>query len=378
MKLVEPLRTAWIAVDLDAVAHNTRVMASHAGDATLCAVVKADGYGHGAVEVAATMVAHGAGCLAVAMLSEGVALRAAGITVPILILSESPAADMAAVFAAQLTPTLYTEAAIAAAADAAAHMATPQPVHLKVDTGMHRVGAAPGRVVTLAQKIFDAPSLTFAGCFTHFAMADEPDDPFTGVQLQRFTEVLGDLDAAGLHPTVVHAANSAAVLTRDDAMFDLVRCGIALYGLAPAPGIGDSVDLRPAMSVRAKVSHVKRLAAGEALSYGQRYRLPADSVVAVVPVGYADGIARRLSEVGGQVLVGGERRPIAGTVTMDQTMIDCGPDATVAVGDEVVFIGSQGDAVISVQDWADWLGTITYEIVCGFGPRLRRVYDGES
>lgn len=366
------MRTAWIDVDLDAIAHNTRLLVARAEPAALCAVVKADGYGHGALQVANTVLDAGATSLAVALVSEGVALREAGVSAPILILSEPPAADFVTVVASGLTPTVYSPAGVAAASRAAADADTVLGVHLKVDTGMHRVGVDPAGAVALAVAIDGDDHLTLEGCFTHLAVADDPEDPFTDVQLARFTQALGGLTGAGVDPGMVHAANSAALLTRDYANLHMVRCGIALYGLAPAPGVGDDVGLRPAMSVRAEVSHVRRLAAGQALSYGQRYRLATDSVVAVVPLGYADGIHRRLGELGGEVLLGGVRRPIAGTVTMDQTIIDCGPDADVAVGDEVVFIGSQGTASIDAQEWADRLGTITYEIVCGFGPRLRR------
>jgi alanine racemase len=206
-------------------------------------------------------------------------------------------------------------------------------------------------------------------------VADEPANAFTGVQLERFRAVIAELDAAGVTPALRHAANSAAALLCPDSRLDLVRCGISIYGIAPAPGIDWGVELHPAMSLHSTVSLVKRVDAGEALSYGQRYRLSRSANVATVPIGYADGVRRRLSSLGGEVLIGGKRHPIAGTVTMDQITVDCGDDP-VAVGDEVVLLGRQGDEVITADEWAERLGTIAYEIVCGIGARVPRLVDG--
>jgi alanine racemase len=209
---------------------------------------------------------------------------------------------------------------------------------------------------------------------THFAVADEPDDPYTSQQLDRFDRVLGDLRDAGVAFDMVHAANSAGLLAFGDrARFDLVRCGIAVYGVPPAPGLAGRVPLRPAMALKARVSHVKTLAAGARLSYGLRYTMPSAGSVATVPVGYADGVPRALSATGGEVVVRGRRHPIAGTVTMDQLMVDVG-DAPVEVGDEVVLLGRDGDAEVTADEWAARLGTINYEIVCGIGQRVPRTY----
>ena len=251
-------------------------------------------------------------------------------------------------------------------------------MHLKIDTGMHRVGAAPDEAVTLAEAVEAAGSLELAAVCTHLAVADEPDDPFTGEQLRRFEAARRELADAGIAPPRAHAANSAATITFPAARYDLVRCGIAVYGLAPSAQVGGDIGLRPALSVHARVSHVKRVAAGEALSYGLRYRLIEDAVIATVPVGYADGVRRPLGARGGEVLVGGRRRPIAGTVTMDQILVDCGTDDGVAVGDEVVLLGAQGAGSIPAEEWADRLDTIGYEIVCGFGERLPRRYVGAA
>jgi alanine racemase len=369
-------RPVWAEVDLDAVRANVRTLADIAAPAALMAVVKADGYGHGAVPVARAALDAGASWLGVALVEEGAELRAAGIDAPILVLSEPPPAAAPAVVGLGLTPVAYTPIGIEALAKAVAHgdTADPLPVHLKVDTGMHRVGCMADDARALAESVAARDELRLEGVLTHFAVADEPDDPYTSQQLDRFDRVLGDLRDAGVAFDMVHAANSAGLLAFGDrARFDLVRCGIAVYGVPPAPGLAGRVPLRPAMVLKARVSHVKALAAGARLSYGLRYTMPRDGSVATVPIGYADGVPRALSAMGGEVVVRGRRHPIAGTVTMDQFMVDVG-DAPVAVGDEVVLLGRDGEAEVTADEWADRLGTINYEIVCGIGRRVPRTY----
>ena len=368
-------RPAWAEVDLDAVAANVALLAERCAPAALCAVVKADGYGHGAAAVARAALGAGATWLAVALVEEGEALREEGIRAPVLLLSEPPAEAMAAVVAAGLTPTLYTGSGVAAAAKAAGTRRGPVAVHLKVDTGMHRVGADPPDVPALARAVRSSPGLRLEGLWTHLAVADEPDqDDFTASQLARFEGVRDALAADGAVPGMLHAANSAAALAHPAARYDLVRCGIAVYGYAPRPGVVGPLDLRPALSLRARVSMVRTLDLGERISYGGRYAVPSPhSVVGTVPLGYADGVTRRLGEVGAEVLVGGRRRPVAGTVTMDQVMVDCGPGSGVRPGDEVVLLGRQGDEEITADEWAARLGTISYEVLCGIGPRVPRV-----
>jgi alanine racemase len=376
-------RRAWAEVDLDAVRHNARVLAEAAAPARLCAVVKAGGYGHGAVEVARAALAGGAEWLAVALVEEGLELRAAGITAPILLLSQPPPAAMAEVVAGTLTPTLYTADGLVAlraavrAGDQAA--AAPFAAHVKVDTGMHRVGADSERAIELAVAVAADDRLALEGFWTHLAVADELDDPYTAEQIDRFNTALDGLARAGVHPSIRHAANSAGAMWHPGSRYDLVRCGIALYGLAPDVAGLDRCPvprLRPALALKARVSHVRSLSAGERLSYGLRYRLERDSVIATVPIGYADGVTRGLSAAGGEVLIGGRRLPIAGTVTMDQLTVDCGRPTEVAAGDEVVLIGSQGDETITAWDWATRTGTIAYEVVCGVSARVPRVHVG--
>jgi alanine racemase len=367
-------------VDLDAVAANVAALAEAVRPAAVCAVVKADGYGHGAVPVARAALAAGARWLAVALPSEGAVLRAAGIDAPVLLLSEPGPDEWDDLVAARLTPTLYTQRGVEETAKAVARAGTPpMPVHVKVDTGMHRVGVAPEHVCALADRIDAREELELEGLWTHCAVADEPGHPFTATQLDRFADVL----AAVGRPPLVHAANSAAALDHPRARFDLVRCGITVYGLDPSAEVAGRVPLRPAMSLVAEVSAVRVVAAGEGVSYGLERPVAVDSVVATVPLGYADGVPRRLSSVGGEVLVGGRRRPLAGTVTMDQLMVDCGPAGDPAAdavrpGDEVVLIGSRGDERIGAEEWAERLDTISYEVVCGISARVPRRYVGRS
>ncbi len=367
-------RWAWAEVDLDAIAHNIGELRVTAAPAEVWAVVKADGYGHGAIEVSRAALTAGAAGLCVALVSEGVVLRRAGIDAPILVLSEQPPEVLSDLVAHDLIATVSTSlgidnlAAVVVDGGAATH-----PVHLKVDTGMHRVGARPEEVPGLVARIADlAPTLVLAGVFTHLAVADDLTNPYTDVQLGRFDAALASLPS--IDDVLTHAANSAAGLTRPDARRSLVRAGIAIYGISPGPElVGHAAALRPAMALKARVSYVKRLAAGDRLSYGLRHVLELAATVATVPIGYADGVRRNLSGTGTTVLIGGQRREIIGTITMDQLMVDCGDD-DVAVGDEVVLIGRQGDEEIRADEWASTLGTIGYEIVCGIGPRVPRRY----
>ena len=370
-------RPAWAEVDLDAVRHNTAFLCGLVRPAAVCAVVKADGYGHGAVPVARAALEAGATSLAVAVVEEGVALREAGVAAPVLLLAEPPAGAMAEAVVHGLTPTLYTLQGVEAASAAARTGRHPLGVHLKVDTGMHRVGALPESVVELALAIEKTRGLRLEGLWTHLAVAEDPaQEAYTRAQLGRFEEVRDRLAGVGICPRVLHAANSAPAMAEPAAHYDVVRCRISIYGYSPNPALPGSAQLRPALSLRARVSLVKELTAGERVSYGLRYEVKDRSVVATVPLGYADGVPRRLTPAGGEVLVGGRRRPMAGTVTMDQLLVDCGPSSEVAVGDEVVLIGRQGEEEITADDWARLLGTISYEIVCGVGRRVPRLYRG--
>ncbi|MBX7161115.1 MAG: alanine racemase [Acidimicrobiia bacterium] len=361
-------------VDLDAVAANVSYLADLAAPAVVCAVVKADGYGHGAAAVARAALEAGAGMLGVALVEEVLELRATGIGAPVLLLSQAPAGSEAAVVEAGATATVYTASGIDALAAAASAAGQDAVVHLKVNTGMNRVGCQPEDAVALARRVVTAPGLHLGGTWTHFAVADEPDLDYTAAQAKLFDAVVADIEADGIDPGTLHAANSAATLADPERYrYGMVRCGIAIYGIAPAPGLAGCERLRPAMSLRSELTHVRRLEPGERISYGLRYTLDRESWIGTVPLGYHDGVRRALSGKA-DVLVGGVRRPVAGTITMDQFMVDLGTDE-VPVGSEVVLIGRQGDEEIRAEEWAALLGTIGYEITCGISARVPRVHE---
>ncbi len=365
---------AWADVSLDAVAANVATLRAVCGEAELCAVVKADGYGHGAVPVARAAVEAGAGWLAVAQVPEATALRTAGIDALTLLLSEPRPGDLDEALAADVAVTVYTPALIRHLGAAARSAGRVVPVHLKVDTGMHRVGCAPHDVVSLAQLVDAEPSLSLEAVWTHCAVADEPDSSFTARQLERFDAAVAAVEQAGIPVPMRHAANSAAAIAHPASHYDLVRCGIAVYGIAPAPALRDRVALEPVVRLATEVAFVKPVAAGEGISYGLRHHLERDTVVATLPVGYADGVFRSLGAAGQEVLVGGERHPMVGVVTMDQVMVDIGPCSDVRAGDEVVLLGAQGEHRISPDEWGAQLGTIAYEVVCALGARIERRY----
>lgn len=392
--LARPVRAV---VDLDAVAHNAGIMARLASPAALCAVVKADGYGHGAVQVARAALAGGASWLGVAMVEEGMELRRAGLDTPTLLLSEPPLAAMDEVVRCSLTPTVYSEEALMELARAvrsrpagSAGDAGPVGVHVKVDTGMHRAGADPEDVVKIVSRLAALTELRLDGLWTHLAAADLSDEVAcerTRSQLQVFERCRVELETIGMHPKILHAASSAGLIAYPESRYGMARCGISLYGYLPSAGLSEKARwllgedrLVPAMRLEARVSHVRTVRAGEGVSYGIDFTLPVDSIIATVPLGYADGVPRGLSRAGGEVLLAGERRPIAGVVTMDQLMVDCGPRAQVRRGDEVVLLGRQGGGEITADDWAGILGTINYEVLSRVGARVPRVYrrDGGS
>ena len=368
-------RWAWAEVHTGLIQHNVAIIAERVAPAKIWAVVKANAYGHGAVPVAQAALAAGATGLCVAIVDEGVALRRAGITAPILVLSEQPAELAEFIVGYQLTPTITTSRGAAVIGNLAAQQQRTVPVHIKIDTGMHRVGVAPEELRQLVSYMGSQPSLTIEGVYTHFAVADEPSHPANGAQLEKFNAVIADLASLGINPPLIHAANSAAALANPDARFNMVRLGIAMYGLRPGPGVADfCAGLIPAMALKGRVSAVRWVKAGEGVSYGLRKPLAADSLIATVPIGYADGVPRALGATEIPVLLNGVPRTLAGTVTMDQVMLDCAQDSMVTVGDEVVFLGRQGDHSVTADQWADAVGTIGYEITCGISPRVFRRY----
>ena len=361
------LRPTRAEVDLSAIRHNVAVLMPPT--AALMAVVKGNGYGHGDVEVSMSALEAGATWLGVALVEEGLQLREAGIDAPILVLSEFPAGAESPALAAGLTPTLYTSEGLARLVAAAEGREVA--VHVKVDTGMHRVGVYPPEGTTAFLDQVGAAGLTLDGLFTHFATAGE-DELLVEEQLALFGKIVEDARAAGHRPRLLHAANTAATILHPEAHLDLVRVGIGIYGLLPEPGMGASLGLRPALMWRSAVAMVKRLPAGERTSYGQHYRLERDGWVATVPVGYADGYPRMLSSRA-DVLIGGARCRVAGNVTMDQLIVDCG-DVHPEPGQEVVLLGRQGDEEIAAEELAGGAGTLAYEIVTGIGDRVPREF----
>jgi alanine racemase len=362
-------RPTWIEVDLAAIRHN--VGALRPPGTELMAVVKANAYGHGDVPVARAALDAGATWLGVALVEEGLRLRAAGVDAPILVLSEFPPGAEAVAVAARLTPALYSDQGLERLT--AAVRGQGVGVHVKVDTGMHRVGVWPPEdAVGFAERTLRA-GFELEGLWTHLARSEE-DAETTKLQLARFGRVVEAARDAGLQPRYLHAANSGGALLHDEAAFDLVRPGIAIYGIPPAPGVGEDRGLRAALTWRSRVTFVKRLAAGERLSYGHRYEVERDAWIATVPVGYADGYPRSASSRA-DVLIRGHRCRVAGNVTMDQLMVDCG-DLVVEPGDDVVLVGEQGQGRITAWDLAASADTIAYEIVTRIGERVPREHVG--
>tara|TARA_B100001094_G_scaffold274946_1_gene282227 strand:+ start:1180 stop:2286 length:1107 start_codon:yes stop_codon:yes gene_type:complete len=367
------MRPTWADINLAAIEHNIHEMQKLVSPKLFCAVVKADAYGHGAIPVARAAVDAGADWLAVALVEEGKELREAGLDIPILVLSEPRPSEMIEVVEFGLVPTVYSGAGIAAASAAASSHSEIMNVHLKIDTGMRRVGAEPNFALTLAKSISDRSSLSLEGIWTHCAVADDPSNPFTESQLQTFNEVLEGCEKAGIPIKIRHAANSALTVNNHKGHYDMVRCGIATYGIPPTNVDLSDINLKPALSLRSEVSFAKNILGNEGVSYGLTWKSPKPTRIATVPMGYADGLRRNSGHLGGKVLIQGQKLPIVGNITMDQFLVDCG-NLNIQSGDEVVLIGSQGDNEITAEDWANFLGTIPYEIICGIESRIPRRY----
>ncbi len=373
-------RPAWAEVSRGAIAHNAAALGAVLGSTQLCAVVKANGYGHGAPLAAHAALAGGATSLAVAIVDEGIELRAAGVSAPILLLAEIPADTIPDAFRYSLTITVGSRAGAQAAARAARAQAGRHRVHVKLDTGMGRMGVAADELDAVVDVLAAEENLDVEGLYTHLSVADstdEDDRDFTRRQIARFDEAVAGLVARGALPRVLHVANSAGALGYPTSRRTLARVGLALYGYLPATHLGRALDgaggpLRPALTLRARVVASRRLDAGERPGYGRRRELTRPATVVTVPVGYADGYARRLFEADASVLIRGRRFPLAGVVSMDQLLVDVG-DETVGPGEEVVLLGRQGDESIDAEEWARRAGTITWEILCAIGARVPRV-----
>lgn len=373
-------RPARAEISASAIAHNVRALKSVIGDRLFCAVVKANGYGHGAVLAATAALDAGADMLAVAIIDEGIELRESGITAPILLLAEVPPDTLAEALASTLTLTIGSLDGARAAVAIAETLGGRHRVHLKVDTGMHRMGTAPDDVDAVIDVLTASDAIDLEGVYTHFSVADgssAEDRTFTRQQIDLFDEVVTRLTGRGVSPRIVHSANSAGALGYPDARLDMVRVGLALYGYLPQAWLASALEasgerLEPALELRAKVVAVRHVDVGERPSYRRRRAMDRAGTVVTVPVGYADGYPRRLFDAGATVLINGTRYPLAGVVTMDMLVIDCGDD-DVKLDDEVVLLGRQGSEEITADDWADQAGTITWEILCGIGARVPRI-----
>lgn len=371
--LRRPGRPTWVEIDLDAIGRNVRHVAETVGpDVEILAVLKADAYGHGAVQVGRTALNNGAHWLGVACLGEALALRREGISAPILSLGYTPAWQSRDAVLADVVTTLYSFETALALSRAATDLGRVARAHVKVDTGMGRLGLLPDEVVPFLRRVIALPSLEIDGLFTHLASADDADLAYAHQQLGAFGRITESLRSEGLLPRRVHAANSAAILRLPASHYNMVRLGIAMYGLDPSPAAPCPPGFRPALSFKSEVAQVKDLPAGSAIGYGCTYQTQRPSRIAVIPVGYADGF-RRGPRHWSYVLVRGEQAPIAGRVCMDQTMIDVTDIPGVRQGDTVVLIGAQGDRAITVEQVAERLGTINYEVVSEILARVPRL-----
>ncbi len=370
---------AEIVVDLDAVRHNVRVLKERVEGRALMVVVKADGYGHGMVPVARAAREAGADWLGVAVVEEALALRAAGDTGPVLTWLAVPGEDFGPAVEAGIDVTAYTVAELAEIRGAAHALAATARVQLKIDTGLSRGGSSQEAwpdLVAAAVAAERSGEVRVTGVWSHFACSDEPEHPANDAQEEVFRWAVDLAERSGLRPEVRHLCNSAGALTRPSSWFDLVRCGIASYGLTPMPDVAgsDELGLVPAMTVQCRLAMVKGVRAGSGVSYGHTYVTQHDTTVGVVPVGYGDGIPRHASSKA-PVLAAGQVRPIAGRVCMDQFVLDLG-DSDAEPGDEVVLFGPGKDGEPTAQDWAEACGTINYEIVTRIGGRMQRRYVG--
>ncbi|HOJ11902.1 MAG TPA: alanine racemase [Clostridiales bacterium] len=371
------LNRAWAEINLDNIAHNVREIRRIVNSrADILGVVKADAYGHGAIEVVNTLLDNGVSHLAVSMLDEAIQLRLHGIDVPILILSYTDPVRAEEIIKYNVTQTVFSHDLARALSDTAVKMGRKVKIHIKIDTGMTRVGFMPGyNAIKNVVEISKLPGIIIEGLFTHFASADEEDKSYTYTQFERFMSICTELQRIGVYIPVKHVANSAAIIDFPEMHMDMVRAGIILYGHYPSDCVDKKkISLKPAMSLKANVILVKDVEPSTPISYGLTYTTRHLSKIATIPIGYADGYSRLLSGKA-EVLVNGDPAPIVGTICMDQCMIDVtNMKKEVKVGDEVVLFGKQGGNEIKVEEIASLIGTINYEIISVMGKRIPRVY----
>ena len=369
-------RPTYAEIDLAALLHNFDEIRRQAGPARqILAVVKADAYGHGAARVAPALEAAGAELFGVALVEEGVALRQAGVTRPILVLGGTYPGQEEILLQHDLTATIFNLDGMRRLQERAVAAGTVCPCHLKIDTGMGRVGFQPRELAGILAELGTLNGLRLEGVISHLALADEAAHPFTEIQTEIFRQALQQVRQAGFAPRYIHLSNSADLFVRDLPECNLVRPGIALYGGLPAEYLASRLALRPVMNFRTSVAHLKEVPAGTGISYGHRFVATRPSLLATIPVGYADGYTRKLTNCG-EVLVRGQRARVAGTVCMDWTLIDVTDIPGVAVGDPVTLLGRDNGQRISAEEWAERVGTINYEVFCQISKRVPRIYSG--
>jgi alanine racemase len=375
-----PTASAEAVVDLDAIAHNVRLLREHAGQAQVMAVVKADGYGHGATAVGRAALAAGAAELGVATIDEALALRRGGISAPVLAWLHVPGADFAPALEADIGVAVSSARQLGDLRDAVERTGRTATITVKVDTGLNRNGVSAAEypsLLTLLRRAQADGAVHVRGIMSHLAHGDDPDNPFNDLQAQRLTEMAAQARDHGVRYEIVHLSNSPAAMTRPDLAFDMVRTGIAVYGQTPIAERGD-MGLHPAMTLKCPVALVRSVSAGDGVSYGHTWIAERDTTLALLPIGYADGIFRTLS---GRidVLINGRRRRSVGRICMDQFVVDLGPgEVDVAEGDDAIVFGPGTQGEPTAQDWADLLGTINYEVVTSPRGRIRRTYRGAA
>lgn len=375
MKSAFSVRPAWAEINLDHIAHNVREIKKLIGPITkIMAVVKADGYGHGAPAVAETALRAGASSLAVAFIEEAVELRRAGVEAPVLVFGYTDPAQFSTLVENKLTPTVFDFSTAFEFSRQAAERNIIMPLHLKVDTGMGRIGMLPDEVVEIISRIMRLPGLKIEGIYTHFAAADEEDQSYTKEQLLLFNRVIDRCLEKEIYIPLVHAANSAAAIAHPHSRYNLIRLGLSLYGCYPFNDLRNySFNLLPALTLKSRIVMVKALPPGSAISYGCTYITERETLIATIPIGYADGYSRLLSNQG-QVLIRGQRVPIVGRICMDHLMVNVSSIPGARRGDEVVLYGRQGEEQVTVEEAAGMIGTINYEILCAINKRVPRFY----
>lgn len=365
-----PSRAAWVEIDLGAIAHNYKEIRRYTRkDAKLCAVVKADAYGHGAIAVARKAIAAGAEYLAVATISEALKLREAGFTAPLLILGLTKPDSSFDIVDADLTQTVCRLDLVQALSAEAVTQGKRVKVHLAIDTGLGRIGVHPSEAASFAKEIAALPGIEIEGIFSHFAIADIEDKTFSWEQIRLFQEAYESIEAAGIHIPIRHIAESAAILDLPDVHFDMVRAGILQYGLWPSDEVTRPLNLRPAMKFCARIVYIKTIPPGTSIGYGRNFIAERESRIATISVGYADGYLRVYA--GGYVEVRGKRAPIAGRICMDQCMIDITDIPDAKLGDIVTLFGSE---TLTADDLARWANTISYEVLCLVSKHVSRIY----